>query len=127
MKQSLLTILVAVLAWTVVHLVRYYSLPLPALINGQLTDFLAVPVIAHIALIVVRLFVVRNPYYIMPLYYILFIVGYVSVVFEWLMPAVSAKYTGDWLDVAAYLAGGIYFYVTVNLAAKLKRRHEFIR
>lgn len=37
-----------------------------------------------------------------------------SIVFEVVFPALSARFTADWLDVLAYVAGGIGFYYLLN-------------
>jgi hypothetical protein len=97
------------LIWTVIHLCRYLHLPVP-LLNGHLTDFIAVPAMAHITLTFTRRFIARNDVYTYPLYYLLFIAMYTSVMFEWIMPHYSGKYTGDWWDVAAYFAGGLFYH-----------------
>lgn len=97
------------LAWCVIHLFRYAGQPLP-LLNGHLTDFLAVPAMAHVAVTFTRRWIVRDRSYTYPLSYLLFIALYVSVVSEWIMPNYSTKYTRDGWDVVAYFAGSIFYY-----------------
>lgn len=97
------------LAWSVIHICRYLHHPIP-LANDHLTDFIAVPAMAHLTLMFTRRFIVRNRHYSYPLGYLLFIAFYVSVIFEWIMPHVSSRYTGDWWDVASYFAGSIFYY-----------------
>ncbi|MCW3463491.1 hypothetical protein [Chitinophaga nivalis] len=97
------------LLWGIIHLCRYLHQPVP-LLNGHLTDFLAVPAMAHIALTFTRLFIVRNQQYTYPLFYLLFMAVYTSVVFEWLMPRLSPVYTRDIWDVVAYFAGSLFYY-----------------
>lgn len=106
--------------WCIIRLFRYIHLPVP-LLNGYLTDFIAVPVIAHIALTFTRRYIVRNEHYAYPLYYLLFIAFYLSVVFEWVMPQFSLVYTGDARDVAAYFGGALfYYYVHGNIKYKAR-------
>lgn len=97
------------IAWGIIHFFRYIDQPVP-LLNGHLTDFLAVPAMAHLTVTITRRWIVGNPYYTYPLSYLLFIALYVSVVAEWIMPLYAAKYTGDWWDVVAYFAGSIFYY-----------------
>lgn len=95
--------------WCIVHAGRYLQHPLP-LLNGHLTDFLAVPVLAHISVTFIRVFIVRNNDYRFPLSYLLFIALYTSVAFEWVMPRFSTAYTSDGWDVVAYFAGSLFYY-----------------
>jgi hypothetical protein len=101
--------IICCLLWIVIHACRLLHYPIPVL-NDYLTDFIAVPVMSHLALTFTRSYIVRNRYYTYPLSYLLFIALYVSVVFEWIMPGISSKFTGDVLDVAAYFAGSIFYY-----------------
>ncbi len=95
--------------WIVIHSCRRLGAPIPWL-NGQLTDFIAVPVIAHLALTFTRTVVLRDSQYTYPLRYLLFIALYTTVVFELLMPAFSPKYTADILDAIAYGCGALFYH-----------------
>jgi hypothetical protein len=105
--------LVYCLVWIVVHVCRQLHQPLPML-NDHLTDFIAVPTMAHLTLTFTRRWIVRDRRYTYPMGYCLFIACYVSVILEWVMPHISSKFTGDWLDVAAYFGGGLFFYCFHN-------------
>ena len=95
--------------WGIIRFSRYIHLPVPVL-NGYLTDFIAVPAMAHVALTFTRRYIVRNEQYSYPLYYLLFMAFYMSVVFEWVMPRFSFVYTSDAWDVAAYFGGALFYY-----------------
>ncbi|MBV7532881.1 hypothetical protein [Chitinophaga sp. sic0106] len=97
------------LVWLAVHYCRQAGIILP-FINGQLTDFIAVPAIAHLTLTVTRIYIIRQPAYQYPLVYLLFIAIYTTVLFEVIMPRFSGRYTPDLLDAAAYLGGGLFYY-----------------
>jgi hypothetical protein len=99
--------------WLVVTIMRRSGHPLPVL-NGYINDLLAIPVIANMGLWFQRVFVIRNNYYVLSPWHVVFIVVYVSVLFELALPYYSKTYTGDWIDVALYLAGGIFFYRIIN-------------
>lgn len=108
--------------WSMIHLFRYIQMPVP-LLNGYLTDFIAVPAMAHVALTFTRRYIVRNAHYTYPLYYLLFMAFYMAVVFEWVMPQFSSVYTSDAWDVTAYFGGGLFYYYVHG--KQLKRR--FVR
>ena len=101
------------LIWLVVTILRRSGNPLPVF-NGYLDDLLAIPVIANLGLWFQRVFVIRNNYYVLSSVHVTFIVVYVSVLFELVLPYYSKAYTGDWIDVTLYLAGGIFFYKIIN-------------
>src|ERR1700754_3662231 len=97
------------LSWIVIHVCRNLHHPVP-LLNDYLTDFIAVPAMTHPTLLFIRRYIIRNKCYTCPLSYLLFIALYISVIFEWIMPHISSKFTGDGVDVAAYFAGSIFYY-----------------
>ncbi|NIG54035.1 hypothetical protein [Chitinophaga sp. Cy-1792] len=97
------------LCWGIIHLCRAFHVP-TGWLNNHLTDFIAVPVMAHISAAFIAGVIVRRDDYHYPLGYLLFIALYTSVVFEGIMPRLSSVYTGDWMDVAAYFAGALFYY-----------------
>ena len=99
--------------WLVVTVMRRSGHPLPVL-NGYIDDLLAIPVIANLGLWFQRVFAIRNNYYVLSPWHVAFIVVYVSVLFELVLPYYSKIYTGDWIDVVLYLTGGIFFYKIIN-------------
>ncbi|HWV67023.1 MAG TPA: hypothetical protein VN105_14300 [Chitinophaga sp.] len=111
--------------WGMIRLFRYIHLPVP-LLNGYLTDFIAVPAMAHVALTFTRRYIVRNEYYTYPLYYLLFMAFYMAVVFEWVMPRVSTVYTSDVWDVAVYFGGALFYYYVHRKRTYIKHKaHHF--
>lgn len=101
------------LVWLSVTVMRRSGHPFPAL-NGYVNDALAIPVIANLALWFQRVFVIRNNYYVLSPWHVVFIVAYVSILFELALPYYSKTYTADWIDVLLYVAGGIFFYRIIN-------------
>src|SRR5580692_2762159 len=97
------------LTWVIVITTRKLGHPLPY-INGYIDDAFAIPVIANLALWFQRVLIIKNNYYILARWHVIFMVIYVSVVFEGLLPLLSKKYTGDWADVLLYIVGGLFFY-----------------
>ena len=101
------------LIWLAGTITRRSGHPFPVL-NGYIDDLLAIPVIANMGLWFQRIFVIRNDYYVLSTWHVVFIVTYVSVLFELVLPYYSKTYTGDWLDVILYFAGGLFFYKIIN-------------
>ncbi len=118
-KTILPFFIVGSITWIIVHLARYYHHPLP-LLNGQLTDLLAVPVMADGCLWIIRRWVVKSNAYYFPLAYLLFMALYLALVFECILPHYSPRFTADWRDAVAYLAGCLLYY-TCQLQDRRKR------
>jgi hypothetical protein len=101
------------LTWLVVITCRKLGHPLPY-VNGFINDAFAIPVIANLALWFQRAFIIKNNYYVLAPWHVIFIVIYVSLVFEGLLPLLSRAYTADGIDVALYICGGLFFYLVMN-------------
>ena len=101
------------ITWVIIYSTRKLGHPVPWL-NDYIDDFFAIPVIASIALCYMRVMVIRSYYYILSPWKVIFIVLYVSLVFEVLLPLISKKYTGDWIDALLYAVGGCFFYFMMN-------------
>jgi hypothetical protein len=101
------------LIWAIAISARKMSHPLPV-INGYIGDALAIPVIANLGLWFQRMFIIKNDYYVLGVKHVVFIVIYVSLAFEGLLPLLSKTYTADWIDVLLYMIGGLFFYVVMN-------------
>jgi hypothetical protein len=101
------------LIWLIVITARKSGHPLP-LINGHINDAFAIPVIANLGLWFQRVFIIKNNYYVLAPRHVIFIVTYVILVFEGMLPLFSKAYTADWLDIALYIAGGLFFYWVMN-------------
>jgi hypothetical protein len=101
------------LIWLVVITSRKMGHPLP-IINGYIDDAIAIPVIANLGLWFQRVVIIKNNYYVLSKWYVVFIVAYVSLIFEGLLPLFSKTYTADWIDVLLYIIGGMFFYRVMN-------------
>ena len=99
--------------WLFIYTFRRVGHPIPW-VNNYIDDFFAVPVIANLSLWFMRSAVIRSNYYVLSAWKVTFIVIYLSVVFEVLLPLASKTYTGDWIDALLYAAGGIFFYFIMN-------------
>ena len=99
--------------WITVFITRKLDYPLP-FINSYIDDAFAIPVIANFGLWFQRVFIIKNNYYVLAPWHIIFIVVYVCLTFEGLLPFLSKTYTADWIDVLLYALGGIFFYYVMN-------------
>ncbi|MGZ3750238.1 MAG: hypothetical protein ACXVB0_12540 [Mucilaginibacter sp.] len=109
------------LTWVIVSGLRKIGHPLPPFINGYINDAAAIPVIANISLWFQRVFIIKNNYYVLALWHVVFIVVYLSLIFEVLLPLLSKTYTGDWIDALLYAAGGVFFYKVMNKPLVIRR------
>jgi len=101
------------ITWFIVIIARKIVHPVP-FVNGYINDAFAIPVIANLGLCFQRVFVIKNNYYVLSPAQVIFIVAYVSVIFEGLLPSFSKTYTADWIDVLLYVTGGLFFYYVMN-------------
>jgi hypothetical protein len=53
----------------------------------------------------------RKPAIKLSLFQVVFAVFYFGIVFEWLLPLYSGKYTGDPVDLVMYGFGGVAFFI----------------
>ncbi|HWD87011.1 MAG TPA: hypothetical protein VG367_02720 [Mucilaginibacter sp.] len=102
------------LIWVTVMITRKTGHPLPMFINGYVDDVFAVPVIANLSLCYMRVFVIGSNYYVLSAWKVVFIVIYLTLVFEVLLPLISKTYTSDWIDAGLYVFGGFFFYFVMN-------------
>ncbi|MCX7551514.1 hypothetical protein [Xanthomarina sp. F2636L] len=86
------------------------ALPLPNWIYFYVNDFLCMPIVLSISLAVLRFFKKTDNIYV-PLSIILIMTTYYAFYFEWLMPQLNMRYTGDVIDVFLYFMGAVLFYL----------------
>lgn len=102
------------LLWAVFYLAKISHHPI-LFLHGYFTDMLAVPVIANLGLWFQRIFTYKRSTYVLKPGHVIFIVSYLSIVFEWLLPKhFPLKFTGDWIDVVLYIIGGLFFFWQMN-------------
>jgi hypothetical protein len=109
------------LVWLIVQITRMLGHPLQ-FVNGYLSDAFALPVIANLGLWMQRKFIIKNNYYVLSPAQVIFMVVYISVLFEGLLPHISKIYTADWMDVLLYCIGGLFFYWVMNKPVAEVRR-----
>ena len=105
--------IVGCLIWVVTITLRKLGHPL-LLINGYIDDAFAIPVIGNLGLWFQRVFIYKSNHYVLSRWHVIFIVVYVSIVFEVFLPSLSKIYTADATDVLLYIFGGLLFYWMMN-------------
>jgi hypothetical protein len=113
--------IICCLIWLIVITGRKLGHPFP-FINGYINDAVAIPVMASLGLWFQRVFMIRNNYYVLAPWHVIFIVVYVTLVFEILLPLFSKIYTADWADVLLYMIGGLFFYKIINMPISPKNQ-----
>lgn len=83
---------------------------IPDFIRFYLNDFLVIPIVGLVCLHVVW-FLKKDRTIRLNIFTILSLVILFSVYFEWYLPKIVARYTGDFWDVVCYFAGGFMFYI----------------
>lgn len=82
-------------------------------LNHYLDDVLCMPVVLTFALTAERLYFHNPAFVFAPAYSVVAVVLF-SICFELVLPAFSASYTSDALDVVFYSLGALLFHFTVN-------------
>jgi hypothetical protein len=98
-----------------IYLAERNGFSLPELVRFYLNDLLIVPLTALITRWLMRvLFHVGN--FILSVGQVVFIVLFYSLLFELILPLYIQRYTGDFLDVVMYAAGGAFYWKFINKA-----------
>lgn len=113
MNKKYLLFCIAILVYFVQLIMKRNHFYLPSAINNYLADLLCVPILLAITLFLLRKFK-KLPNLQLSLPMIVFVCVYVSIVFEYILPLYSARYTSDILDVVAYFVGGATYYFLVH-------------
>lgn len=79
-----------------------------------LNDILCLPVLLPVALALQQLLFPGSARKRLNQTQVIFTFIYLSVIFEGILPAYSARYTRDWWDIVAYATGGLIFYFFLN-------------
>ena len=75
---------------------------------NYLADVLCLPIL----LIFFEIFIQKiqnNPFYKISKLQVFVVFVYISVIFEWILPTISTKFTDDYYDIFAYAIGGIIY------------------
>ncbi|WP_431610933.1 hypothetical protein [Chryseobacterium sp. 'Rf worker isolate 10'] len=104
--------LLGLTVWGVIILLRRNGTVIP-IINDYFTDCISVPMYCYLIEYIMN--GILGYQWKPDLKFVLTSVLYLSFLFEVLCPKLSAHFTGDFLDVLAYFAGGMmYYFLTVR-------------
>lgn len=110
MKRALLLyFLVSLVIGTFIYGAQSFKLHLPNFINNYVNDFLIIPIVLTPCLYLLR-WSKGNKTYMLPLWIILFLCAFYSVLFEVYLPRIFERYTADIVDVFLYFTSGIVFF-----------------
>ncbi|MDR6967227.1 hypothetical protein J2X31_001234 [Flavobacterium arsenatis] len=93
-----------------IYLARWFHLQLPQWMYSYVNDFLCLPIVLHITLVVIR-YIKKDTSILLNWYHIISIAFLFTVYFEWYLPKNNSRYTADWVDVLLYFLGGFLFFV----------------
>lgn len=96
-------------SWFLIRFTRHSGHAIPYL-NNWLTDFVFVPLIVHASSIFGYFILHLKTPHRYPLSQILLLSLMVALVFEYIMPKYTSYNTADFMDVLAYLLGGLFYY-----------------
>ena len=91
-----------------VYVTRWLPLELPALIIFYLNDLLCMPIVLSLCLAAVR-FYKKSIHLYVPISIAYGLTVFYMVYFEWILPQINGRYTGDIIDVVLYLIGTSVF------------------
>ena len=86
----------------------------PEVLSAYLDDFLCLPILLSLILLVQRRLIVQDEAFKLPVGHIIVSILYISLLFELVLPGFSVKFIGDPFDVLAYSAGAALFYFSIN-------------
>lgn len=92
-----------------VYLASLFKVELPGFIRFYVNDFLIVPIVLSICLYILR-WSRANKKYCIPIWGILYVSLFYSLVFEFFLPQTNIRYTSDIIDVVLYFVSGFLFY-----------------
>jgi len=100
---------IVTVAITLIYLTHRFLLhsPIP-----YFNDVICIPVISGISLICMN-YIFKNVRR-LSIYQVAFIVIYISVVFEFVLPQFNKYVTADLVDIFCYQIGGIIYYLIIN-------------
>ncbi|SHF91261.1 hypothetical protein SAMN05444396_102408 [Flavobacterium segetis] len=108
-----------------IYVMQRLKIPLPALVNNYTNDLLYLPlVLGAIEFIIRRL--KKDASFTLPLGFVIFLSCSYSFYFEYYLPKINLRYTGDWIDVILYFVGGIAFFFVGRTKRKIINEEDKI-
>ena len=92
-----------------IYSMQRLRLPLNAVINNYVNDFLCLPILLGGISFGIR-YLKKDACFRLPFIFIIGMAAYYAAYFEYYLPQFNPRYTGDWIDVALYFFGGLSFF-----------------
>ncbi|MFT4781724.1 MAG: hypothetical protein ACJAZK_002633 [Psychroserpens sp.] len=108
LKNSI--VLALCLVALLVYLASWLPIKLPSCVVFYLNDLLCMPIVLSVCLAMVRLYKKANNLY-APIAIVYGLTFFYTVYFEWVLPQINERYTGDLIDICLYFAGATIFLV----------------
>ena len=115
MRTALFLVLSAIA--TFIYVMQQIGPPLPRLVNNYVNDFLCMPIVLFICQFIVRK-IKSNSTAVIPIPVIGLITCYFAIYFEYYLPSIDSRYTGDFIDVILYFLGAAFFYFSETLTVR---------
>jgi hypothetical protein len=88
--------------------IKRLGLPLPDVLSSYMADLLCLPLLLSATLLLIR-WIKHRPQFFLGKGHVIFILCYVSIVFEYILPLYHPMYTSDMIDVYCYVLGASSF------------------
>ena len=95
-----------------IYMAQQFSFALPVILNNYVNDFLCMPIVLKICQYAVRQ-LKSDENLQLPILLAFTLSLLYALYFELLLPKFNTRYTGDWVDVAMY-AFGFLFFMTIE-------------
>jgi len=109
MKYGLLIVFVSIYIFQLLVKFKIIDIDNSFVIN-YLADILCLPILLIFSEIFIQK-IQNNPFYKISKLQVFVVFVYISVIFEWILPSFSSKFTADSNDILAYAIGGIFFVI----------------
>lgn len=111
MKKSIYVYFVfSVLVGTSVYVAQKLNLKIPNIIQFYLNDFLIIPIVLTISLIILR-WSKDDENYQISIWLILYACSSYAFLYEYILPKFHLRYTADLIDIVLYFMSGFLFFI----------------
>ena len=108
-KKLIYYFIFALVSGTTIYLLQFFSVQLPKIINNYFNDFLIIPIVLFLSLIILR-WSKNNSKFTLNLAVIIYVCLLYGLLFEYIFPRFLVRYTSDFFDVILYFLSGFIFY-----------------
>ena len=110
MLKKYFVLLVMSFSYLIHLLFRYMHYSVYRFFSNYFADILCLPLLLSFSLLLLRYLKKENNLW-LNLRQIIFALIYTSILFEFIIPIYSSRYTSDFFDILAYSLGAFFFYI----------------